>query len=114
MLDKLLELPIHFNIMSTPYITKIELPDQSGRECEIIISGNWPNPSWRHTETIIDFNDIERTVSIKYLGKSKGGIAMQMLKSFSDTIKIKFPSSGEWRLLINGRSNIREYNVFIK
>jgi hypothetical protein len=80
------------------------IPDPNNqKEAILVIRGNWPTPNWEHVDTEIEIE--ENHMEVSYLGKSRGGIAMQVLKPFEDRIELVFPHSGQWTVSVRGRAH---------
>ena len=71
---------------------------------KILISGNWPTPSWKikDIQTKIDENSQEITISI--IGETSKNLALQVLKPFSEVVELSVPLNKNWRIMVKGRT----------
>jgi len=96
-----------------PFLSSISGPDTiaAGQPFELQLQGQWPTPSWSHSETVMKMNEEAKEVEISYLGKSGGGLAMQVIQPFSTKFEVKLPSSGSWKIIILGRGQQLEHHI---
>ena len=105
-----------YKVMEPPFLSSVSVPNetQQSRACLVTLQGNWPTPNWQFQEVKINVDKNEMSVTITYLGKSSPGMALQVLKPFTDTVSIKFPSKGNWSLIFHHRGEdpiIKSVNV---
>jgi hypothetical protein len=98
---------------SPPFLEHIHLiPDpENQKQAIMVIRGNWPTPNWEHVRTEITTEG--DTMEVEYLGKSRGGLAMQVLKPFEDRIELVFPHIAEWTVVVRGRGQKLESKIVI-
>ena len=87
-----------------PFLTTIHVPPQvtSGEAFTLGIQGHWPTPAWGHVDTKLEFGD--HRVEVSYLGISRGGLAVQMLQAFSDSVELELETVGTWTVVVRGRA----------
>ncbi len=77
----------------------------------ITLNAYWPTPSWEHEKTEINISEKDKTVTIKYLGERRPGVALTVVKSFTVDFEVKFPSTGVWTIIIVGKNEDWESKV---
>ncbi len=96
-----------------PYVEKAFFPDRvmAGTPYLMQLSGNWPTPAWEHVNTEIEIDDASQVLTVRYLGKSKAGLAAQVITPFTDVIEITLPHEGRWTVTVQGRSRSHSQSV---
>ena len=91
--------------IAPPFIKAIQFPPtiQAGQTATLLVHAEWPNPSWKHVDTQTFMNEEEREFKINYMGQRGKGLAIMMIKPFTFTVDVVFPSAGEWKVLVETR-----------
>ena len=98
-----------------PFVKNVEHQKQVkvNMPIKLILEADWPTPSWYHEFTEIGINEEEKIIIIEYLGSRNPGVAMQVIQSFKTEIDLTIPSSGSWKIIVKGRAENWESQIFV-
>lgn len=90
------------NTTSYPYLSNVEII--LNQPIKVLIAGNWPTPSWKITDIQKKIDDNNHIITISIIGESGKGLALQVLKPFSEAVELSTAVDKNWKIIVKGRA----------